>query len=160
MSIVANSSPIIVFAKTNNLSILRAVVKTLIIPSAVYKEIMEGRNQEEIADIIESSWIKLNPTDVSHEAELLSKNLGPGEKEAIILAKRLSLPILMDDLRARKEAKRLGLRVIGSLGIIYIAKKTGLIKSVKEFLDSFVKAGYYISDALYSTFLKEVGEIE
>lgn len=92
MSIVANSSPIIVFAKTNNLSILRAVVKTLIIPSAVYKEIIEGRNQEEIANIIESNWIKLDPTDVSHEAELLSKNLGPGEKRQLFWLRNFPCP--------------------------------------------------------------------
>ena len=70
------------------------------------------------------------------------------------------MPLLIDDLRARKEAEKQGVRVIGSLSIIYIAKRRGLIRSAKEILDSFIGSGYYISNTLYSTFLEEVGEKE
>lgn len=75
-----------------------------------------------------------------------------------MLARRLSLPLLVDDLRARKEAEKQGIEIIGSLGIIYVAKRKGLIKSAKDLLDSFIRSGYYISDKLYSTFLEEIGE--
>jgi predicted nucleic acid-binding protein len=90
----------------------------------------------------------------------MSKSLGLGEREAIVLARRLSLPLLVDDLRARKEAEKQGIKVIGSLGIIYVAKRRGLIRSAKEILDSFISSGYYISNTLYSTFLEEIGEKE
>lgn len=158
MPIVSNSSPIIIFARTDNLSILEAVVGSLIIPSAVYKEITEGGGFKEIEKIRESDWIKIDTIDISKEAEMLPKSLGLGEREAIVLARRLSLPLLVDDLRARKEAEKQGIEIIGSLGIIYVAKRKGLIKSAKDLLDSFIRSGYYISDKLYSTFLEEIGE--
>jgi len=160
MQIVSNFSPIIIFARTDNLSVLREVVGSIIVPSAVYREITEGGTFEDIERIKKNDWIKIYTTDISKEAEKLSKSLGLGEREAIVLARRLSLPLLVDDLRARKEAKKQGIKVIGSLGIIYVAKRRGLIRSAKEILDSFISSGYYISNTLYSTFLEEIGEKE
>ncbi len=160
MQIVSNSSPIIIFARTYNIPILRSVVGSIIIPTAVYREITEGGEFKEIERIRGSDWIRIDTTDISREAEMLPKSLGLGEREAIVLARKLSLPLLVDDLRARKEAEKQGIEVIGSLGIIYVAKRKGLIKSAKEVLDSFIKSGYYISNRLYSTFLEEIGEKE
>ena len=49
--------------------------------------------------------------------------------EAIILAKELNADLLiMDEKIPRVIAKSIGLRVIGSLAILYIAKKRGLIE--------------------------------
>lgn len=83
MPIVSNSSPIIIFARTDNLSILKAVVGSLIIPSAVYKEITEGGGFKEIEKIRESDWIKIDTIDISKEAEMLPKSLGLGERRLL-----------------------------------------------------------------------------
>ena len=74
------------------------------------------------------------------------------------MAKRLNTTILIDDLYARREAKRYGLYVIGSLGIIYIAKEKGIITDAKGVLDSLIEAGYYLDNNLYNSFLKELEE--
>ena len=158
--LVSDSSPIIIFARSNNLSILKAVVGCLIIPRAVYAEVVEeGKGFRETEEIKKASWIKVGYVEASEEMDALPRNLGGGEKEAIILAKKLNIPILLDDLRTRKEAKRQGLKVVGSLSIIYIAKRKGLISSAKELLDLLIESGYYLSNTLYYTFLKEMGEL-
>ncbi|HOP56443.1 MAG TPA: DUF3368 domain-containing protein [bacterium] len=157
--IVSDASPIIIFARSTHLSLLRDVTGSLIIPKAVYDEIVGGgRNFQEAEEIKKADWIRVEHIGSTDELEELPKALGQGEKEAIILAKRLNTTILIDDLYARREAKRYGLYVIGSLGIIYIAKEKGIITDAKGVLDSLIEAGYYLDNNLYNSFLKELEE--
>ena len=96
MQIVSNSSPIIIFARTDNLSVLRLVVGSIIVPSAVYREITEGGTFEDIERIKRSDWVKIYTTDISKEVEKMSKSLGFGKRKAIILDRRFSLPLLYE----------------------------------------------------------------
>jgi len=49
--------------------------------------------------------------------DVLSSSLGRGEAEAIAVASDVDADIvLLDDLRARRMARRLGLNVMGTLG--------------------------------------------
>lgn len=60
------------------------------------------------------------------------------EADAIALALELDLPILIDDLKGRKVAEKLGLKFIGSLGLLKIAKNRGIILEVKPFIQKFL----------------------
>lgn len=51
---------------------------------------------------------------------------GKGEKEAIALALDLSALIVLDDKRARNYARRLGLRLTGTLGVLLRLHRLGL----------------------------------
>ena len=62
--------------------------------------------------------------------------------------------VLIDDWKARQMAELLGLKVIGSLGVLLIAKNIGLISSVKPLLDNMIIAGFYISNTFYKKILK------
>ena len=69
------------------------------------------------------TWLKVQtPANVD-----LSIKLDAGEREAICLASELSLPLVVDDSRARWLAQQRGLRVIGTLGICVAAARAGLI---------------------------------
>ena len=55
----------------------------------------------------------------------------------------------MDDLTARNKAKRLGLTVMGTVGVLKLANAKGLISSLQasRYLDLLVsKHGLYIAD--------------
>lgn len=53
-----------------------------------------------------------------------------GELEAIVLARELKADfVLLDDHLARKKAKRMGLKVIGTLGVLLLSRKKEFITS-------------------------------
>jgi len=81
-----------------------------------------------------------------------------GEAEAITLAMELNLPLLIDDRKGRRVAERLGLKFIGSLGLLKIAKERGIIAEVKPFIQKFLNKGYYLDERLIRQFLGDLGE--
>jgi len=154
--IISDASPLIVLLKINKLSILKELFQKIIIPEAVHKEITAKEHEKTIFNKIE--WIetrKIRNTDLT---TLLEKLIDRGEAEAIVLAKELKATLLIDDAKARKHAKLLNINIIGTLGLLKIAKNRGLIPSVKKTIDDMLAEGYYIEDKLVQKILKDVGE--
>ena len=85
--------------------------------------------------------------------------LGRGEAEALALAQREPAAVLLlDDLRARKVAERLQLRRMGTVALLGLAKREGLIERLKPCLEALVASGVFIRQELIDAALKEVGE--
>jgi hypothetical protein len=96
----------------------------------VYKEITAKEQEKAIFDKMD--WIKTKNTKNTADNNLLEKLIDKGEAEAIVLAKELKTPLLVDDAKARKYAKLLNVEVIGTLGLLKMAKTRGVITFVKE----------------------------
>ena len=63
---------------------------------------------------------------------LLRETLDAGESEAIVLAQQLNARyVLLDDGLARRKARLIGLHMTGTLGILLMARETGLIPAVR-----------------------------
>jgi len=104
MPIVSDAGPILSFARSGPLELLRSVVGELIIPTAVQNELwIRGRTKISAVAIKEQRV--LNRSLV----EILPRKLHAGEREAIVLAQELGAAPLVDDSEARKEAQRLGI---------------------------------------------------
>ncbi len=158
--IVADSGPIISFARAGRLDLLESMFTEIIVPESVYFEIVGQRKDKPGAiEVSQACWVKVAKVRNPENMKRLPGVLGIGEAEAIILASELDAFILLDDRRARIEAKSMGLKTIGSLDIICQAKTIGCIKSVKETLDEFVKNDFRISSHLYEEVLKRAGEL-
>ena len=156
MAIVSDSGPIISFARANLLGLLQQVVGELIIPDEVYEEIViHGAGR---AASILLPWIRRVPVQDRTTETQLSEKLHAGERAAIALAKEMSASLLLDEKTARGEAHRLGLNYFGSLRIIKEAKNRGLITVAKEPLDRLIESGMFVSESLYSAFLRSLLE--
>jgi uncharacterized protein len=81
-----------------------------------------------------------------------------GEAEAIALAMEYDLLLLIDDMRGRRTATRRRVEVIGSAGILSVAKEVGLITAVRPVLDRLVDEGLWLSSSLYRQILVDAGE--
>lgn len=82
-----------------------------------------------------------------------------GEREAISLAMEIAATaILLDDLPARKVATRLGMHVVGSAGVLLLAKENDLITFVAPHLNTMRVNGLYVSTELYAHVLRAAGE--
>lgn len=89
----------------------------------------------------------------------MARPLDAGEREAISVAIEIAEnSILLDDLPARKVATRLGIHVVGSAGVLLLAKEKGLISEVTPHLNTMRANGLYVSNELYERVLRTTGE--
>ena len=135
----------------------------MLIPKSVYKEVVvEGKKKGFIdAEIVERAvkdgWIRV--VDVQTEIEF--DEIERGEAEAIELAQKESLELLVDDSTARTIASSLGVKPIGTLRVLCLAVKNGLISkdNAKKILNLMIKEGFRLSIEVYSRFLEELEKL-
>lgn len=161
--IIADSSPLIIFAKTVGIEIIAAVVTEILTPSKVIDECLRDREKpgyQAIKLAIENGLIKeCKDVDISIASPEIAKDIHPGEIEAIALAMSLKEAILIDDGDGRKAARDAGLSVVGSMGILLEAKKIGLIGDIKPIIDDWRKNHIFrIGDGLFEKVLILAGE--
>lgn len=160
MKVISNSSPLINFAALGRLDILRTLYDNLVIPEAVYHEVVVvGQHHPGAAAVREATWIVQEA--VTHiPAVMFLHDLGRGEAEAIILAvEHPGSLVILDDRRGRLVASSLGLTLIGTLGILLIAKRRGLIQSLTQEIGYLqTRIGFRIGVDLKARVLQEAGE--
>ncbi|MEM9983842.1 MAG: DUF3368 domain-containing protein [Bacteroidota bacterium] len=68
--------------------------------------------------------------------------------------------IILDERKGRIVAKRLNLKVTGTVGLIVKAKEAGLITSGKVVLGQLAEPGFWLSEKLERQILARMGESE
>ncbi len=158
MIVVSNSGPLIALSKIKYLDILKDSFREIIIPEAVWMEVVEkGKGRPGAEDIKGSPWIKVNKVKNKIGIEALKHEIGVGESEAIILAMELNANlVLIDDKIARGIAGSMGLNVAGTLSIIYEAINNNLMnEKFEEIIKIMRKNNIWISDELIDVIQKE-----
>jgi predicted nucleic acid-binding protein len=159
--VVSNTSPIVALAAIGRLDLLRAVHGEIAIPSAVFDEIaVAGAGEPGAREVTEADWVKRYPVANTTLVNALGLELDAGEAQAIALAVEIHADlILLDERLGRRAARRLGLTINGTLGVIIAAKDLGLLPSVRPILDALrVEAGFWIGNDLYSAVLAAAAE--
>jgi uncharacterized protein len=159
MAVVSNSSPLILFARMNRLELLQELFGTVVLPPAVWREVTgQGGHRPGAAEIAQASWISVKPLAHSPSEELADA-IDDGEAEAIALALELApIAILMDDAAGRRWASRLGLTVLGSVGIAVQAEVAGLVNSIDPLIDGLERAGLHLTPTLIQAARTLAGE--
>lgn len=85
--------------------------------------------------------------------------LDAGECAAIGCALHHRAALLVDDLAARRQASAMGLQVIGTLGVLVLAKRRGLIPLVGPVVNEMRAGGHYLSDSALQAVLQAAGEV-
>ena len=159
MIVVSDASAIIALSIIGRLDILKELFHEIVIPTAVYQEIVIDDFQRPGAEeVLSDDWITVH--SVQDHSPVISLNLGKGEKEAIALYLELKADLLLvDEVKARKQASKLKVTYIGILGVLVEAKRQNIIPVVKPILNELKDiAGFRISHSLYEYVLNEVGE--
>lgn len=161
MIVVSDTSPLLNLALIGHLDLLRALYEQIIVPPAVYHElVVVGAGMPGAADVKNAPWIQVKTVQNASMAASLRLQLHPGEAEAITLALELAADLfLVDERKARFVAARLGVPVTGLIGVLVEAKHKQLVPAVKPILDRLMnEANFYISADLYQRVLQVVGE--
>ncbi len=160
MIVVSNATPLIGLAKINHLDLLQDLFGAIIIPQAVYNEVVtHAPNRPGAAEIRQATWIQTQaPTDPTKVAYPRAA-LDPGEAEALVLAEELAADwLLLDEPKARLAARLVGLKFVGTVGLLLLAKQTGKIAAVRPLLDELKVQKFHLSDKVYQAALNQAGE--
>ena len=156
MIVVSDTSPLCNLALVNHLWLLREIYGVVIIPDVVADELTAAKDKT-IQNICTLEWIEIRSlTNPSFAQQLHNeRGLDLGEAWAIALAIELIADdLLIDERLGRREALKLGLPVIGILGILVTAKQRGSIAIVQTVMDALIQeAGFRVSPALYDRVL-------
>lgn len=161
MRVISNTSPIINLAAIGQLGLLRDLFGEVVIPQAVFDEIViRGEGKPGALEVAARTWFHIETVQDQALVQALLGDLHAGEAEALALAVE-SKPdvVLLDERRARETAQRFGLPYTGLLGVLEQAKREGLVPVIRPLLDDLQhKAGFWINTALYTHILRRVGE--
>lgn len=111
--VVLNTSSLSTFVMTQSLDLLRRCYSRVYVPRAVTDEFSTDFDTPTGL----TTWTLRN----TQQVEAQSIGLGAGENQAMILARDMQLPLIMDDGEAQKVAERLGVEVYGSLEFVRAA---------------------------------------
>jgi predicted nucleic acid-binding protein len=156
--VVAGASPLIVIARSGLLFVLTGLADAVVVPQTVYDECaadVKLPGARAIRSAVEARQIEVRPDAPIDD---LAPELDVGERAAIALAFALQCPILIDERLGREVARRRGLTVVGSAGLLVEAKRRGLIPAVAPVLEEWARCGYYLGAALVRKVLRLADE--
>lgn len=135
------------------------VVGELLVPAAVAEEIRRrGPKDPTSAALREEGWIEVVPTPPPDQ-EIHRWDLGSGESAVLALARQKPGHVaVIDDLAGRKCAASLGIPVRGTLGIVLVAKRRGVVTAARPILEDLLRTGLYLSRRVLDEALTRVGE--
>jgi predicted nucleic acid-binding protein len=127
MTVVSNTSPLNYLVLIDLQDLLPALFGHVLIPEAVRHELRSPAAPQPIKDFLATwpSWLDCRAVT---QVPLPLQQLDPGEREAIALAQSLDASlVLLDEKRGRQSAQDLGLAVSGTLGVLDLAARRGLV---------------------------------
>ena len=152
--VVFNSSPLINLSKINSLDLIKKIYKQILIPNAVYDEVViKGTNKYKIykiEELIRNQTIKIVAVNNQEIIKIFAKDLDYGESEVLALALQLKADlVVIDETDARNIADIYNLNKTGFIGILIKAHEVGYTDSVTRYLDLAIKKGFRINSKLY-----------
>ncbi|KTC65533.1 Domain of uncharacterised function (DUF3368) (plasmid) [Legionella adelaidensis] len=154
--IVADAGPLIAFAKIQRLDLLKKVLGQIIAPQAVIDECLVNpklQGAAEITDALKGGLIRQYENLQGEKEKFLFENLGQGEASAILLALQLHSKLLIDERIGRRVAKQKNISIIGTAGVLLLAKEKKLIPKVASLIYELKNVGYRLSEDLVNTIL-------
>ena len=162
MIVVSDTTPLISLLKIDKVYLLEKLFGKILIPQAVFDElVIDKRFIEEAYIIRNNSQIEVKEVGSLEAVDILRRATGldVGESEAIILTDELNADVLlMDEAKGRDISKQLGHKVMGTIGIIMVAYEENVLTSedVKECIEQLKKSGRHIGQRFYNMLLSRL----
>lgn len=153
--IVADASPLIVLARVGQLNTLALVAGKVIVPDLVAAECLQDLRRpgaQQIDRAFSLGLLSRQPKFPVTDA-VTAPGLDAGESAAIGLAIALNAPLLIDERIGRHVAQLHAVKVIGSLGILLLAKERGIIDAIAPIIAALKEEEFFISSALEQAIL-------
>ncbi len=153
-----NASPLIILASIGRIDLLKLAGEPVTIPGQVMTELAaKGPTDPVILAVAESPFLRTG-AEAAIPDDLVALKLGPGELSVLTMAKEAGATAVLDDLQARQVASRMGIPVVGTLGLISRAKASGVITAARPLIDAAVRNGMFLSPLVRADILRRLGE--
>ena len=136
--VIADTGPINCLVLIEHIDVLPTLFQKVILPSAVQRELDDRDAPPSVRDWVANppAWVEVSETPGRYFDDESLKGLDDGEQAAIALAAALNADLLlMDDREGVMVARSKGLTVTGTLGVLTLAARRGLI----DLADSFAR---------------------
>ena len=169
--VIADAGPLIALARIGHLELLNTLFGSASVTSIVADEVLEGGRFPDAAVLsqaLSQTWLLRvhlhRPDQISQARSLINLHqIDMGEASSMVLAQQAHAEgkqalLVMDDLRGRNAAQHAGLPVIGTTGVLLLAKRQGLLNRVKPLLLDLRQNGYFLSQRLIDSALQQADE--
>lgn len=161
MITVSNTTPLIGLASIQKFDMLRQLFGELYIAQAVYDEAVIAERETGGAkhEVSTASWIKTIGVKDRLAVEVLLDEIDLGEAETIVLAREIGADwVVMDEKKGRRKLTQLGLKKIGTIGILLKAKQVGLLPVIRPEIEQLRQRGFSLSQAVVDAVLQQAVE--
>ena len=158
MLVISDTSPVRALHYVGALNLLGELYGRVLVPSAVANECMQGTQYLAAVPIRHYSFIEtIDPS----ARIVMDPLLDAGEVAAISLAVELHADrLLIDEAQGRRAAAKLGLEIVGVLGVLLEAKRLALIPEVGPLIGRLrSEFRFFLSDAVVNQVLTAAGEV-
>lgn len=152
MIVVSNTSPLTNLAAIGQFDLLQRLYTRVHIPDGVWDELnARGQPWPGRDEVAGADWIERHKLQDQALIQALRRDLDRGEAESIALALEIAADlVLMDESEGRHAAQRLGIRVVGVVGILLEGKAQRFIRDVRPHLNALRQtAGFYLSEPVF-----------
>jgi predicted nucleic acid-binding protein len=147
--IISDTSCLIALSKIERLDLLKDLYHEIIITSDVFHEF--GGSLPD--------WIIITEVKNKQKQKEIEERLDKGEASSIALALEIeNTTLIINEIKGRKIAQSLNIDIIGTIGIILLADKKGLISNVTSLILRLVNKGFRLSDKLINKIIEKYGQ--
>jgi len=148
--IISNTSCLIVLDNIGKINILKELYGQIFITEEVYNEF--GKNIE--------NWITVCSVKNKNYVNILNANIDLGEASTIALSLEIdNSTVILDDLKARRIAQKLNIKLTGTIGVLLKAKEKNIIDSLSLVIDEMKNKKFRISPEIEKTIKKLANEV-
>ncbi len=156
MKATIDSSVLLALGKLGYLPFLKEVFDKVYVPQSVFEEVSKDEAVTQIHVLSDEGFVEVVKCSNTELLNLLSSSLGKGEIETMTLALEFKTDMaLLDDLKARKTAGRLKIKVMGTIALLKAFLDLRLIKqSPEDLVQQLVDQGFWIEEKVCLKILK------
>ncbi len=159
---VLDSTPLIALARAGALDVVCRIEARFLVPPTVADEVVEGGRRIGAPDVaavverIEDGTIEIVSVKKTEAVARLAENprLSPADSECLGLAAERNAVLVADEKDLRAAASALGVEVGGSLSLLAMGVKAGIIDGAGAVAvaERMVRQGWYCSPSLLKAF--------
>lgn len=156
VTVFSNTTPLFAFSALRRLDVIQSIFGELFVTDSVIAECAFG-GLITVPDLKAVSWIRIVPSPSRPDPRFFALDAGERDTLSMALDRKADL-VLIDERLGRNLAEYHGLVVVGTLGILLKAKKSGLIPAFLPEVRKLQDFGFWFQEKLVQRLAEVAGE--